>query len=374
MSSIFSSRASGWASLFALTAASSLTFVVSGCGDTAGGGADAVDSAATGGDGSGTGGAAVGTGGGTPGVGGTDAGTGGGGGVDKPATRVVGYLPTYRDMNPANYDFATMTHLCIAFANPTGNGSESDFANTTPTAVQGLIDAAHAQGVKVLASIAGAAGGGPVEAQIAPGTVDAYVAGLVHLMTRYGLDGIDVDIEGEHVKPVTYEPFVKKLHAALPAEALLTVAVANWNGDDFPDGALAEYDFINIMSYDHCGPWNPGCEHSSLAGTNEDVAYWANDRGIPRDKLVIGVPFYGYCFGSACESEAYTYADLVSRYPEAKTTDWIEKPNMTFTLNSATTIATKAELAKTYGGVMIWELGQDATGDDSLFKVIADAQ
>ena len=346
---------------------------MSGCGDTADGADGAVDSAATGGDGSGTGGSGTGTGGDGTGTGGTVAGTGGGG-VDKSGPRGEGYLPTYRDMNPANYDFATMTHLCIAFANPTGNGSESEFANTNPTVVQTLIDAAHAQGVKVLASIAGAAGGGPVEAQIAPGTVDAYVTGLLDLVARYGLDGIDVDIEGEHVKPATYEPFVKKLSAALPAEALLTVAVANWNGDDFPDGALAEYDFINIMSYDHCGPWNPNCEHSSLASTNEDVAYWANDRGIAADRLVIGVPFYGYCFGSACESEAYTYADLVSRYPEARTTDWIEKPNMTFTLNSATTIATKAELAKTYGGVMIWELGQDATGADSLFKVIADAQ
>ncbi|MBR5165209.1 MAG: hypothetical protein IKW87_06600 [Ruminococcus sp.] len=35
-------------------------------------------------------------------------------------------------------------------------------------------------------------------------------------------------------------------------------------------------------------------------------------------------------------------------------------------------MAKKAELAKGYGGIMIWELTQDAKGEQSLLKVIND--
>jgi GH18 family chitinase len=44
----------------------------------------------------------------------------------------------------------------------------------------------------------------------------------------------------------------------------------------------------------------------------------------------------------------------------------------TISCNGPATIAKKTELSKSHGGIMIWELGQDASGDDSLLKVIAD--
>lgn len=289
-----------------------------------------------------------------------------------PPRRVVGYIPTYRSMAPEAFDFSVLTHLCIAFANPTGEGSESDFEESARAKIAPLVTAAHAHGVKVLASIAGGtkASGEIVGAQIIPENVDAYIAGLLDLLDRYDLDGIDVDIEGAAVTE-TYEPFVKKLNAALPAGKLMTAAVATKNGDPVSKAALDEYDFINVMAYDHCSWSDTPCDQSSMEGTMEDLKYWTEKRGYPIDKTVLGVPFYGWCWGCSEMQSAMTYAQIVQQYPQAKEENWIREGEVEISLNSALTIATKTQLAMQYGGIMVWELGQDARGEDSLFAVIA---
>lgn len=332
--------------------------------------ADASGGAGTGGSSSGN--DTSGSGGATSG--GTSASSGGGAGiVGKSGSRVVGYLPTWRDLGPEALDLDTLTHLNIAFLNPTGSGNEVAFGGETDESeIRALISAAHEKNVLVSASIAGA-NSGPVEAKIVPGNVDAFVAELAAFTSDFELDGIDVDIEGHSVNE-NYEPFVGKLRAALGDGKLLTAAVANWNGDDFSDAALAHYDFINVMAYDHCGPWSMACEHSTLAETEDDMDYWVSERGIPAQQVVWGVPFYGYCWGSACPAEAMTYPELLSEWPEALTNDWIEGEGYQVSLNTNATISAKAEKAKAFGGIMIWELGQDGTGDQSLFAVIRDAQ
>jgi GH18 family chitinase len=201
------------------------------------------------------------------------------------------------------------------------------------------------------------------------------VANLVDLVSRHHLDGIDVDIEGNHVSASTYDPFIAKLRAALPQDTLITVAVATWNGDDFPDAALATFDFINLMSYDHCGSWTAEpCDHSSYADSLDELSYWENDRGIPADKMVLGVPFYGYCWGASCPNSALTHAEIVASYPEGADSDYFSGSGYTISHNTPSTIGQKADLAKMHGGIMIWEIGQDGSGEDSLLQVVADHQ
>lgn len=336
-------------------------------------------SEAASGDG-GSGGLGVGTGattaaGGTIGSGGAvgSGGTapGGGGAIDAKG-RVVGYLPTWRSFDPAGLDFDTLTHLCIAFAYPSGPDNALTLDVNTET-LDALITAAHAKNVRVLISIAGAAGGAATAARIVPGTVDAFVTEVVDLVNARSFDGVDVDIEGENVNQ-DYEPFVKKLRAALPAEKLLTAAVATWNGDDFSDGALAEYDFINLMSYDHCGSWSSACDHALYSKTLEELAYWESTRGIPSDEVVVGVPFYGYCWGASCPGPAMTYPEIVAFDPSGRTEDYLVGEGYEISLNGPETLAQKVELAKLHGGLMIWELGQDGTGEDSLFTVVRAGQ
>ena len=79
---------------------------------------------------------------------------------------------------------------------------------------------------------------------------------------------------------------------------------------------------------------------------------------------MLGVPFYGYS-----ASSGYTaYKDILAQNPNAYTADFMNG----WYYNGDATIRTKTELGKQYGGMMIWELSQDASGDRSLLKIIKD--
>ena len=83
------------------------------------------------------------------------------------------------------------------------------------------------------------------------------------------------------------------------------------------------------------------------------------------------MPFYGRGYTSDGELDWNSYmpfADIVSKGIEYYNAD--EYTGIAY--NGADTIAKKAELAKDYGGIMIWELTQDAKGEQSLLKVIND--
>lgn len=138
-----------------------------------------------------------------------------------------------------------------------------------------------------------------------------------------------------------------------------------------PDSVFACFDWINIMAYDATGYWNPNApgQHSSLEYAKSSVAYWLK-RGLPRSKAVLGIPFYGYGFGSAFRKDGYAYSEIVTTYPGAENRD---QAGTTIWYNGLSTIRAKAEYVKTQnlGGVMIWSLDNDAPGEKSLLAVLA---
>src|SRR5690606_16668941 len=97
--------------------------------------------------------------------------------------------------------------------------------------------------------------------------------------------------------------------------------------------------------------------------------------GLPKEKLVLGVPFYGYGFGSY--KSDYTYASILTEFGfDAANHDLIGTACAGcdyITYNGAATINAKTRLGIEEGaGVMIWELSQDVAGANSLLKVIDD--
>jgi GH18 family chitinase len=280
-------------------------------------------------------------------------------------------LPTYRGLNEWNtrIDYSRLTHLSIAFANPDETGMLS--FGTPPGQVEAVVEAAHGQGVKVLASL----GGARLQAAtwLAPASVDGFVDMVEQFLDANNLDGLDVDLEGDAVDE-NYDAFVQKVTARLqPKGKLVTAALAQWFTGRVSKEALLAFDFINVMAYDHCGSWTQPCEHSSVAVAELELGYFERDRSVPASKLVLGVPFYGYCWGTACPSDVLTYADIVVGYPGAADTDWIEAEGTTLSYNGEATLQAKAALSRDYGGVMMWELGQDTTQEPSLFTMLTDA-
>lgn len=289
--------------------------------------------------------------------------------------RVVAYVPNWIDLAAfaPTIDYAKVTHLNVAFENPTN--AEGDVSFCKGNAL--LIEQAHAHGVKVLVSIGGGAASSDKKLQaltfdlIGEPKRAGFVAKLVAYVQAHGFDGLDVDLEGPSINK-DYGALIRDLSAVMrPRGLLLTAALSKgYGGANVPDSAIGHFDFVNIMAYDATGPWNPKepGQHSSLAFAKENAAYWLG-RGLPKAKAVLGVPFYGYGFGTAFKKRDYPYARLVAEFPNAEKVDQLGD---TIWYNGIPTIRAKASyvVEENLGGVMIWSLDYDAKGAHSLLSTI----
>jgi chitinase len=285
--------------------------------------------------------------------------------------RVIGYVHPWKEApDLTKISFEKITHLNIAFVNPDSAGNL-----VIPGGFDTLIKTSHRFHVKALASI----GGGlhnPYYANLLNDTNRAiFIDSLIKLAVDYNLDGIDIDLENDAID-ANYEKLIVDLSRKLkPLKKLLTSAVATWNGDKISDVALKKFDFINVMSYDQTGPWTPEKPgpHSTYEKAEEDLTYWINTRKISKKKINLGLPFYGYCFGTQYGA-SMSYSEIINNFPGSESLDEIAPPtggNIYY--NGLLTIKRKTLLAlKKAGGVMIWQLMQDDAGSNSLLSAIHD--
>ena len=283
--------------------------------------------------------------------------------------RIIGYFKGDLEKDLSKVNFAAVTHINVAFANPDSNGKFLAISG-----LKAFVAKAHKSKVKVLISLGG--GKAPVyyKSLISPLKRGKFIEEIKTLAATYNLDGVDVDLEGELIT-ADYEAFIEELSASLKPGILLTAAVATEYGKNVPIKALAKLDFVNIMSYDKTGPWrplNPG-QHSPYEMAVEDINYWHNVKEVPKHKLNVGLPFYGHSFKENTGS-SFTYNRIITDYPGAEYKDEVlMKDGATVYYNGISTIRKKTALAlNETGGVMIWQLLQDASGDKSLLSLIKD--
>jgi len=247
----------------------------------------------------------------------------------------------------------------------------------TDTGLCQFTSGAHAAGVKVCVAIGGAStidsneGMGKYLPLLAPEGRAAFIDKIATFLAAGNLDCIDLDFESTNLG-TDYAGFVASLAATLAAQNKeVTTAVGRWFGNAQLTAALPYFAFVNVMAYDMCPFWEgTPCDHSEIVESqNEEMAYWIG-QGLPANKAVLGVPFYGYRWQGGT-GQAMTYAEIVATYGAAAEDDWIESGGATVVHNSVSTIKSKAALAKsTYGGIMIWELMQDAPAPNSLLGAI----
>jgi len=297
--------------------------------------------------------------------------------ISNPPFKIVGYYPLQSAITDTvcNISFDKLTHINLAFLNPDTLGNFSQNFSSLPL----FINAAHNNNVKVLASI----GGGSAHTYYHPLLQDdkraMFINNLVSLVLQYNLDGIDVDLEGDDID-TNYENFVIDLAKALRSKnKMITAAIAIYYKDALTDKALAQYDFVTIMSYDRTGPWRterPG-PHATYAHALEDLNYFGVERSIPKEKMVLGVPFYGYGFGPELTSAAISlnYEQIITLFPGAELLDEHTMPDgKILYYNGIPTIKQKTILAKEKAsGIMIWQLKGDAQDEHSLLKAINEA-
>ncbi|TDE18669.1 glycosyl hydrolase family 18 protein [Dyadobacter psychrotolerans] len=283
--------------------------------------------------------------------------------------RVIGYLPRQQNLllGANSIDYSKITHLNIAFINPDSTGKLIGIENLKAAA-----EIAHSKKVKIMASIGGGSAPAYYPAFLVGEKQVKLIADLVRLAVDSDLDGIDVDLEGGLID-ANYEQFVVNLAAALKQKnKMITAAIATVYKDQFTDKALKQFDFVNIMSYDKTGPWNPARsgQHAPYKMAVSDLDYWTNIRGIAKEKLSLGVPFYGYGFGGTAP-ESISWKEVLRNYPSGVQSDELTLNGGIIYYNGIPTIRKKAVLAaEQAGGIMIWQLLHDTTGAQSLLNNI----
>jgi spore germination protein YaaH len=149
-------------------------------------------------------------------------------------------------------------------------------------------------------------------------TREAHAAAIAQLAAVNAFDGIDIDYERVPTSSrANFTAFIatlaQKLHAANKKLSVTVYAKTsdadNWNGPGAEDWtALAGLaDEIKIMAYDYS--W-PGSAPGPIAPLDwlDQVASYAQST-IPNDKIMIGLPFYGYDWsGGSARGVSYAAA------------------------------------------------------------------
>lgn len=284
--------------------------------------------------------------------------------------RIIGYMPSWKDVSTFNktFDFRQVTHINYAFQNPDASGN----LVSSNAGLADLVQKAHASNVKVLVSIGGgSAANGTAKENFqnlisTPQRRAGFIHKIVVYLNNYKLDGLDVDIEGPAINS-DYGAFIAQLADSLKPKGLLLTAAVGWGSEKIQNSTLPLFDYITLMAYDYTGNWDltrPG-QHSPFWYAQKMVNDWLA-RGVKRENLCLGLPFYGYGFFESAGS--YGYGKILSMYPDAWSKDQVGD---TIYYNGNATISEKTKLAmEKTSGVMIWELSQDAPGNNSLLKVI----
>ncbi|HEX6473632.1 MAG TPA: glycosyl hydrolase family 18 protein, partial [Candidatus Limnocylindria bacterium] len=157
-----------------------------------------------------------------------------------------------------------------------------------------------------------------------------------------------------------FTALMTELRAALPADVLLTAAVAavGPGADGVASEVFDQVDFLNLMAYDGSGE-----QHAPMTYAQDSLTYWA-DRGLPAAQSVLGVPFYS-------RPSEVSYRKLVEADPAAAQGDEIEYHTIPVNYNGPATMADKTRLAMDRAsGIMIWTITDDTSDETSLLRAI----
>ncbi|TKY86996.1 hypothetical protein EX895_003673 [Sporisorium graminicola] len=245
---------------------------------------------------------------------------------------MAGYWPDWvaSALPASSIDFTKFDILNYAFALPTADFSLSIPTDPSGNTLRGFVKACKAGNTKAMLSLGGWGGSTYFSPAVRTASSRAtFIGNIVQTYYKYSLDGIDIDWEypgqtgaGNQLDPsdtANFQTFLQELRAALPQGALITAAVGftPWvasNGQPVSSVARAAsvLDYIMVMNYDVWGSSsNPGpnaplanlCGNSTQPDANaaSGVKAWSS-AGMPRDKILLGIPAYGYINPSTKQS------------------------------------------------------------------------
>jgi chitinase len=311
---------------------------------------------------------------------------------------------------PRDIKFQLYTHICHAFLVADADGQVRTGRNVPS---RELTAKAHQAGVKVLVSL----GGWGWDSQFAsivskPEAEDRYFKSVMAIVDENDYDGIDLDWEYPDTDKeiVGFERLTRRFRQALDTigskknrSMVVTMAASSnpgtlkWLGKDF---LLENMDWINVMTYDFTGDWtNYAGHHSPLfasskqpqgrgRSTEATMKYLVEERGLPANRLAVGIPLYGRGFGvkepyastkdakKSAVPRGGNYSSLHrlereqgwSRIWDDETKNpWLISPDHSAVVgyDDAESVALKTEWAMKQGfrGVFFWQIAADRMPD-----------
>ncbi len=241
--------------------------------------------------------------------------------------KIIGYVAGYEDydpFDPSSVDANKLTHINYAFANIVDGKPKFELELDSIKIPKVIALKKKNPNLKVLYSIGGWVWSDQFSHIAAyPESRLKFAKGCVKLMKKHAFDGVDLDweypgqrAEDNAIRPSDKENFTKllaEIRKQLDAAAktdnthyLLTIATgANQAYIDNTDlGKAHQYlDFINIMCYDYYHGWYYQTGHHANLYPSDKERFTGNSgqaaierhikAGVPANKLVMGIPFYG---------------------------------------------------------------------------------
>ncbi|WP_051258880.1 glycoside hydrolase family 18 protein [Chitinibacter tainanensis] len=336
---------------------------------------------------------------------------------------LLAYLATWEPYAFESLPVEKLSHLCYAFAvirdgeldlPGAFSGDAAALAQQEAVMQQMLALRARNPALQILISVGGWSADGFSDAALTAESRAKLVASGLAFIRRYGLDGIDLDWEypsndmaGIRARPQDRQNFTLLLQefrqaldaesrsAARPAARPYLLSIAAGAGQYYLDGVeigpvAAACDFINLMTYDfyngwatraghHANLYPPAHEPTADSAAGAVALYVAN--GVPREKLVLGCPFYGRSLqgvaapglgaaGQAGSNAAPGFAKIrpllsdprwqQQRDPVARA-PWLYDGDTFISYEDEISIAEKGAFARAEGlaGAMFWELSED---------------
>ncbi len=293
------------------------------------------------------------------------------------ANRIVGYF----NGNTSNriIDYSMLTHVNYAFLYVSEDGT-IDTSNPLSLPQLGkVVRDVHDASASISISVQCLSS--PAFHNIAnnESSLQTFCGTLIRFCAENDLDGIDLDWETDvreaDLMPnqADYGVLISALRSRMTTGSVLSVAV-NASGHPISLSSAMELDWIAVMDYD--------LNRSKGENAPYDLSkHYLDQWGayVAKGKVLMGVPFYGV----NTQGKSVTYGHIVNdSHPQTDTDEAFDSTsNSTMYFNGIDTIRRKSDYVRAngYGGIMIWQIGQDHFGANlhydqwSLLPTIHDA-
>ena len=333
--------------------------------------------------------------------------------------QIVGYIAPKHVLTAADVPVTKLTRINYAFsAIKNGEMIEGSAFDADNFALLVSLKQQNPS-LTVLVSVGGWGGsGGFSDMALTAASRARFIDSVVRFITRYKLDGLDIDWEypglvgaGNTFRPQdkeNYTALLRDLRARFDHEEkqlhrhLLTSVAVGGNADFIEHTEMAAVaravDTVNLMTYDYYGPdedkisgnhaplFTDPADPKAISAERTVRAYEA--AGVPASKLLLGLPFYGkewdnvgpeknglFQPGVKPAGTFHDYSALVGLTQQGYTRHWDAAASVPWLYNPQTktfisyedseSLARKCRfvLNQHLGGVMFWELTEDANND-----------